>query len=213
MATRPVFIVSDSKPYFEEIYVDFNWNKGLNIRQRQKNVVAIHTSFHEAFPEKKVLEISSKSLQPEGLPLSAFRLEKYVKSLGKKLPVELIYQGGKIFENGGPYLDLYDAVPIKAKKDVRLHSLGHVTGFWYEGEKYPIEHYDAFYNWIYIQALIENPDLSKPLLDYDAFTDVAYCQNSGTSCQARSAAIYVSLFKNGNLGCISDYYDFINTLY
>lgn len=213
MAVRPVFEVKLDKPFYNEVEVEFVWNKGLNINQRRKNVVAVHEAYNCAFPEKKVLEISSKSLQPEGLLLSAFKLQKYIVTLDKYLAVENIYQGGKIFENGGPFLDIYDCTAIQAKKDARLHSTGNVIGFYYEGKTYSAKFYDSFYNWIYINALIENPELSYPLLNYEGFTDIAYNPKTGTSCQARSAAIFVSLSRLGLIDVAKDFDEFVRTVY
>lgn len=213
MAVRPVFEVNFEKPFYDEVDVEFVWNKGLNINQRRKNVVAVHAAYNCSFPEKKALEISSKSLQPEGLLLCAFKLQKYMPTLNKSLAVENIYQGGKIFENGGPFLDMYDCTAIKAKKDPRLHSTGSVTGFYYEGKTYSVKFYDSFYNWIYINALIENPELSAPLFDFDAFTDIAYNPKTGTSCQARSAAIFVSLSKQGLIDVVKNFDEFVEMVY
>lgn len=213
MATRPVFEVFSRPPFYKVRNVDFIWNKGLNITQKRKNVVAVHDAFHAIFPEKRVLEISSKSLQPEGLPLSAFNLQKYVPSLGKTVCVENLYQGGKVFRDGGPYTEIYDYVYGKGKRDERLHSSGPIIGFYYEGVTYPVRHFDAVYNWLYINALIENPDLSAPLLDYDAFTDISFNPNKMTSCQAKSAAIFVSLSKLGKLDAVADYDTFVRLVY
>lgn len=213
MATRPVFEIGYSAPYYIEQPIDFVWNKGLNFNQKRKNVIALHETYKTKFPTKYILEISSKSLQEDGLPLSAFKLQKFVPSLQKTLPVENIYQGGKVFENGGPCLDMYDMTAREAKKDERLHSLGSVTGFYYEGQIYPIDCYDAFYNWIYINALLENPDLSSPLLNYDAFTDIEFNPQTGMSCQARSAAIFASLRKLGKIAIVKDYKLFTQTVY
>ncbi len=116
VAVRPVFEVNFVKPFYNEVDVEFVWNKGLNINQKRKNVVAVLEAYNCSFPEKKVLEISSKSLQPEGLLLSAFKLQKYIVTLDKYLAVENIYQGGKIFEKGGPFLDIYGCTARQAKK-------------------------------------------------------------------------------------------------
>ena len=213
MANRPVFEATHSAPYFRAQNVDFVWSMGQNIKRQRMNVAALHAAYTAQFPAKRVLEISSRSLQPEGLPLSAFKLQKAVPGLGRTLAVENLYQGGKVFERGGPCLDLYDVPAMRAKKDERLHSLGHVTSFFYEGRTYPIEPYDAFYNWLYIQALIENPALSGPLLGYDAFTDLAYNPRTGTSCQARSAAIFVSLMSCGRIDAVSSFGSFVETVY
>lgn len=72
MATRPVFEIGYSAPYYIEQPIDFVWNKGLNINQKRRNVIALHESYKTKFPTKHILEISSKSPQEDGLPLSAF---------------------------------------------------------------------------------------------------------------------------------------------
>lgn len=213
MATRPVFVSILKPPFYRVQNVDFDWNKGLNINQQRKNVVAVHEVFCRAFPDKKVLEISTKSLQPEGPPLSAFKLQKYVPSLDRTICVENLYQGGKVFRNGGPYTDIYDAVYKKGKKDDRLHTSGSIVGFYFEGVTYPVRHFDAGYNWLYINALLENPELSKPLLGYDAFTDISFNPQRMTSCQAKSAAIFVALSRLGKLDEVADFDSFVRLVY
>lgn len=101
----------------------------------------------------------------------------------------------------------------QAKRDERLHSFGNVTGFYYEGKTYSAKFYDSFYNWLYINALIENSELSYPLFNYDGFTDIAYNPKTGTSCQARSAAIFVSLSKMGLIDVAKNYDEFIKVIY
>ena len=58
-------------------------------------------AFLAAHPDARVLEISSKSMQENGPALSAFALAKYVPALGKSVPVENVFQAGKVFEGGG----------------------------------------------------------------------------------------------------------------
>ena len=199
MAQRPVFTPRMRAPYYDVRTVDFDWNPGLNKVQKQKNIAAIHNAFIRQHPEKKVLEISSKSLQEGGVALSAFNLGKYVPSLGRSVPVECIYQGGKIFSGGGPYLDLLEGTSRAAKKDPRLQESGRLTGFIFEDIRFPADSGTAFYNWLYIQALEENPDLSEIVMAYDGFTDIEYNPDKSKACQARAAAIYVSLKKQGLL--------------
>lgn len=44
-----------------------------------------------------------------------------------------------------------------------------------------------------------NKSLSKKILEFDAFTDIEINQEKSINCQARSAAIFVSLSKLGKL--------------
>ena len=67
--------------------VEFIYNGGFSVSQKQKNITAIHNALHARFPDKKVLEISSKSMQEGSTELSAFHLRKYAPSLGKSIPV------------------------------------------------------------------------------------------------------------------------------
>lgn len=138
MAIRPVFIESSKPPYFKMVNIEFKWNGGFAKCQSQKNINAIHTAFLSNHPDYGILEISSKSTEEIGTKLSAFSLLKYVPSINKSIPVECIYQGSKVFSNGGPYTDLYLKSPKEAKTDGRLKSSGELTGFHFESIDYPL---------------------------------------------------------------------------
>jgi len=208
MARRPVYRVSDAAPYFVCETVEFAYNGGFAASQKQKNIVAIHASFGRAHPEARVLEISTKSLQPLGVELSAFRLLKEVPSLGCRISVENVFQGGKAFTEGGPFSDLYRVSPREAKGDSRLRESGRLTAFCFEGELYPIEPKTAFYDWIYTNALLENPLLAEALTQYDAFSDVEFNPQKSINCQAKAAAIFVSLYRLGKLDTIRSFSTF-----
>ncbi len=208
MAVRPVFLVSETSPYYTVFNAEFKWAGDLDVSQKQKNVALIHRCFSESFPEKTVLEVSSKSTVEWGMGASAFFLKKYVPSLGKSLPVENVYQGGKVFEGGGPYTDLLEVEPVRAKKDDRLLTSGRITGFQFDGVNFPAVPNTAFYNFIYINALLENPDISKKLEGYDGFTDIEFDPENGINCQARAAAIFVSLVRQGMIDKVKNFNDF-----
>ena len=195
MAERPVYVTTTKAPYVTVYKPQFTWNAGLNKVQKQKNIAALHDAFKRMSPESNVLEISSKSLQPLGIKLSAFHLPKYIPSLGKCIPVECAYHGGKIFAAGGPYTDLYTATARAAKKDERLKSSGELCGFTFEGEQMPLLPRTAFYDWLYINALLENPDLADQVMKFDAFTDIEFNPNKSLNCQARAAALFVAMKK------------------
>lgn len=203
-STRPVFLTRSDRPYFIETNITFPFFAGLSVSQKKKNVVSLHDTFRDYFPDKPVLEISSKSLQPEGEPLSAFYLQKFVPSLGKSVPVECVYQGSKVFEHGGPYTDLYNAKPGAAKKDERLRSSGAIIAFEFEGKRFPIKPTTLFYDYIYINALLENPELGEKALTFDAFTDIEFNPKKSTACQARSVAKFVSLKRAGLIEQVCD---------
>lgn len=199
MAERPVFVPAMKAPFTDMYPVEFQWSAGLAVSQKQKNITALHAAFRRRFPERKVLEISSKSLQPEGVKLSAFNLKKFLPSLGKEVLIECIYQGGKAFTGGGPYTDLYEGSSKDAKRDPRLKESGDMKAFYYEGEMLPLRPLTAFYDWLYISSLMETPELAEEVLKYDAFTDIEYNPNKSLNCQARAAAMFVALHRAGLL--------------
>lgn len=199
MANRPVFMPTKKAPFVDVYMGEFTWNGGFAVSQKQKNIAALHQSFNQRFPDRKVLEISSKSMQSLGVKLSAFNLKKFVPSLGLSTPVECAFQGGKVFAAGGPYTDLYIATAREAKRDPRLKSSGMLRRFFFEGEEMPLTPRTAFYNWLYINALLENPDLAEQLLEYDGFTDIEFNPDKSINCQAEAAALFVALSRQGLL--------------
>lgn len=205
MAIRPVFIESSKPPYFKMVNIEFKWNGGFAKCQAQKNINAIHTAFLSNHPECEILETSSKSTEEIGTKLSAFSLLKYVPSIDKSIPVECIYQGSKVFSNGGPYTDLYLKSPKEAKTDSRLKSSGELIGFHFESIDYPLGNDFTFYDYIYISALNENPILAEKAIKYSAFTDVIFTPQKSTNCQAKSAAIFKSLYNNNLLDTSTDF--------
>lgn len=213
MANRPVFSASSKAHHVDVFPVEFVWNKGLAPSQKQKNIVAIHEGFKRRFPERKVLEISSKSLTSLGVKLSAFNLKKYVSSIGKYVPVECIYQGAKVFAAGGPFTDLYLGASRAAKGDSRLKSSGALRSFSFEGRNYPLYPITAFYDWLYINALMENDELASETLEYDSFTDIEFSPEKSKNCQARAAALFVALHRKGLLECVKDFEQFVKIAY
>ena len=208
MANRPVFVPMKRKPYVDVYMPEFVWNGGFAASQKQKNILALHQAFQNRFPDRKLLEISSKSMQKAGTQLSAFHLSRQVPSAGRAIPVECIFQGGKVFAAGGPYLDLYEASPRDAKRDPRLKNSGVLRSFYYEGQTMPLEPRTAFYNWLYINALMEHPDLACQVLEYDGFTDIEFNPGKSLNCQAEAAALFVSLHRQGLLDQCRDFDSF-----
>ena len=213
MANRPVFSASSKAHHVDVFPVEFVWNKGLAPSQKQKNIVAIHEGFKRRFPERNILEISSKSPNPLGVKLSAFNLKKYVSSIGKYAPVECIYQGSKVFAAGGPFTDLYLGTSRAAKGDSRLKSSGTLRSFSFEGRNYPLTPVTAFYDWLYINALMENDELASETLEYDSFTDIEFSPEKSKNCQARAAALFVALHRKGLLECVKDFEQFVKIAY
>ncbi|MDT8898723.1 hypothetical protein QYE77_10620 [Thermanaerothrix sp. 4228-RoL] len=208
MAKRPVFIPNENKPPFViEKEIEFEWIPGQALSQVQKCIQSFHAALQKEGIEP-VLEISSKSPSPLGVRLSAFNLK--LKPLGNlEMSVESAFQGSKVFEGGGPFQDLYLAPSKVAKKDPRLSSNGKLIGFRFLEEDFPAEPLTAFYDWLYLNALYKNQSLARELLNYKGFTDIAFNPKKSLNCQARSAALYVALYKNKEIEKViqdKDYY-------
>lgn len=209
MAKRPVFVPQEKAPFARAIETEFSWNGGFAPSQKQKNIRALHSAFQAAHPDARILEISSKSMQENGTALSAFALPKYVPALGKSVPLENIFQAGKMFEHGGPYPELLSVSPREAKRDERLRTGGKLTGFVFDGKDFPTEPKTAFYDYLYISALLENPALAETVLSYNAFTDIEFNPQKSLNCQAAAAARFVSLHRLGLLKKPFSFEDFL----
>jgi len=194
MANRPVFMICERTPRFRELTVPFQYHSGFSVSQKQKSIASLHSAFLSTHREDAVLEISSKSLQPLGVRLSAFNLMTAAPD-GRRCSVETLFQAGKVFEGGGPYTDLLDKTSREAKGDPRLRESGGLVGFRYGEMRFPLSPATFFYDWLYISALRDDPELGDGLMDYTAFTDIEFNPQRSLNCQARSAAIYVSLRK------------------
>ncbi|WP_309740438.1 MULTISPECIES: DUF6977 family protein [unclassified Chamaesiphon] len=191
MAQRPIYIPQPNiYPYYQEVSINFEWHPGLSRSQAQKSILSLHESATEK-GLSPLLEISSKSLQDIGIKLSAFNL-RFEKE-GNFISVESAYQGSKVFENDGPFHDLYNASSQDAKTDERLRNSGSFKGYCFFGDDFPDKPITAFYDWLYLVALIENPIVSEQLKNYAGFSDIAFNPKKSINCQARSAAIFVAL--------------------
>lgn len=196
MAQRPVFIPLPSKELgVLEVIVEFHWSAGMAIVQKQRNVRAIHDAAKK-LGFKNLLEVSTRSEINIGKALSAFNLRLHVERM-ESMSVETAFQGGKVFEEGGPFTDLYLADPRLAKRDPRLRNSGRLTAFSFQNELWPLEPKTAFYDWLYVTALHQNPSLASRILKYDGFTDIEFNSRKSFSTQARSCALYVTLQRSG----------------
>jgi len=145
----------------------------------------------------KVLEVSSKSREKLGVALSAFNLSFTTVKYNRTLSVECAYQGSKVFENGGPYIDIFGMTSRKARKDERLS--GRLTGFRFFDTDWGLDPQTAFYDWLYINALKKQPSVTEQLLSYSAFTDIEFNPKRSINCQAYSVALFISLYQRNLL--------------
>lgn len=199
MAKRPIFSPYKG-PYIgvKEPLVEFDWHPGMAVSQKQKSIRSLHAAAAK-IGISPALEISSKSENELGIKLSAFNLTIVTRLHRASLTVETAFQGSKIFERGGPYKDLYGLDSMKAKKDPRLKESGNIVGFKFFGQEFPTKPRTFFYDWIYINAINQNSDLAEELDTYQGFTDIEFNPERSVNCQARSAALFVSLKINGAL--------------
>lgn len=163
--------------------------------QKQKSVDSLHAAALKLPDINRVLEVSSKSREDIGVALSAFNLSFTTIKHNRTFSVECAYQGSKVFENGGPYIDIFGMTSREAKKDERTRSSGRLTGFRFFGTDWGLEPQTAFYDWLYINALKKQPSITEQLLDYSAFTDIEFNPERSINCQAYSVALYISLHK------------------
>lgn len=199
MAKRPIFVpLHDGKRYVLERYVDFEWHPGFAKSQKQKSIRALHDMALREYGVKNPLEVSSKSEDSLGVALSSFNL-KFTTLRGRTLTVEAAFQGSKEFALAGPFVDIFEKSPIDAKRDERLRNSGALIQFSFFGTNWELEPKTAFYDWLYISALLKNPDLVSRITDRDGFTDIEFNPERSINCQARSAALFCALYHTDKL--------------
>lgn len=194
MASRPVFIPDfEGAALVRTEYVDFQWFPGMAPSQKRKSVDSLHAAATRILGINKILEVSSKSHDPLGIALSAFNLTFTTLKQNRTLSVECAYQGSKVFERGGPYVDIFEKSSQDAKKDERVRSSGRLLGFRFFGTDWGLEPQTAFYDWLYINALKKTAAAVDGLWNYSAFTDIEFNPERSINCQAYSVALFVSL--------------------
>ncbi len=210
MANRPVFIpqYNGDAPVLKA-GVEFQYFPGFSLSQKQKCIDSLHAAIQEKFGLKHILEVSSKSRDQLGIDLSAFNLMMQNKTGGKHFSVECAFQGSKVFEQGGPFTDLLAVSSREAKRDVRLKESGQLQKFVFEGEAWPLIPRSAFYDWLYIWALLQNPQLHHQLASYQAFTDIEFNPEKSLNCQAHALALFMVLQQRGLLSKVKDRESFL----
>lgn len=211
MAEKSVFISKTEYPFFEEVHVNIDWFSGFALSQKRKCQIGLHQNFLMAYPNEKVLEISSASLMSLGSKLSAMNLSK--KTQKGLTTVESAFQSSRIYSDGvrtvGPFPDYLFLPGRECKKLVKDASDGmHSYKYEFDGMIFyaPAWHISQFYDFLYLNALLEpeNEKVRAQLLKegYTAFTDLAI---KSLNCQARSAAIFVGLTRSGLIDEVRDY--------
>ena len=201
MAERPIFMPApDSPELVKELFFPIKWHPGFAQSQKEKNIEELHGEARSR-GIGPLLEISSKSKSERGQHMSAFHMTVPTKGYGR-IKLELAFQGSKVFERGGPFTDLYKKGGKeigRAKRDPRLRESGRLIGFRFGGIDFPLEPKTAFYDWLYCSFLWDHRDWAVKLYVYSGFTDVEFNPYRSINCQARSAALFLSLMKREEL--------------
>lgn len=195
MAERPIFLPHSATPYVQEKTISFKWHAGMSRAQAQRSIAELHASAAAA-GYAPLLEISSKGTEALGVGLSAFNL-RFTAPDGRTLSVESAYQGSKVFKGGEHFPDLYGAPSRDAKLDERVKGRSDIASFDFFGVAWPGQPITAFYDWLYLQALAQHPDLLEALAAYAGFTDIAFNPQKSAACQARCAAMALGMQQAG----------------
>lgn len=197
-AIRPIFTPSKTQ-LVEEKNIEFEWFMGMTRAQKQKNIESFHKKAKES-GYSKVLEVSTYSPNPLGVKLSALNLR--FSSAHSSGTVEDLYQKSKI-------LGKKDNVIVTEKRSQKGFR---PISFEFENFEWPIEPLSGFYDWLYINALQQNPSIFDDILKFQAFTDIAYNPKRALSTQARSVALFISLVRLGKVDEIIDPKKFLKLL-
>lgn len=207
MAVRKAYFPVPEFPYFKEAPVAFRWVNG----SRHQNSQVVLDAFHGIYPDTPALEVSLASRQPEGIAAAAMKLPLRLETLPQEVPVGIVYEASRVFENGGPYEELLQCSRQKVQKDHRLQQSGACTGYRLEGRDYLTEPYPyAFFNWLYGCALRQHPDRAGNILNFGAFLDLDLgSAKKDKNSPARAAAVYAGLSAAGKLDCLDSYAAFV----
>lgn len=201
IAVRPIFVPTEADSLVVERTVEFEWFPGFAVSQKRRSIESLHAAA-ESQGLAPLLEISSKSTVGAGVALSAFHLPVHT-DVGT-VSVENAFQASKVYERGGPFLDLLTTRPIDAKRDARHKSSGALTGFRFGGQDWPLSTGTLFYDYLYLKAL-RSSEWDSDVLRYTGFTDIEFNPKKSLNCQARSCALFVALARRGELDdCLED---------
>lgn len=200
MAVRPIYIPTfDGRRLVITKHVDFKWFPGMAVTQKQKSIESLHEAALKLPGITAVLEVSSKSKDELGIALSAFNLMITTVKHNLTFSVEQAFQSSKVFESGGPFIDLLQKTSREAKKDPRLKTSGRLKRFRFCGVDWGLEPQTAFYDWLYMSALKKQKECAEKIAKYTAFSDIEFNPERSINCQAYSVALYVSLVNRGLL--------------
>ena len=208
---RPVFMPRvNSDNLVKTDMVRFERHVGFASRQKKKSINDMHQVIRKKYGFNHVLELSSKSGNKLSFLLSPLSLKLTNENGGEPCSVENAFQSSMVFEDGGPYIDLLSAPPRQAKKDERLITSGELIGYNYFGMEWSVEPLTTFYDWLYVNALKQNPQLHEEVMQYQAFTDMEFNPKKSIHSSAYALAMFVALHKRELLDNIEDPTVFFN---
>lgn len=198
MAVRPVYEVNvdSSPPWYYSRKIEFQWHGGFSRAQMSRCVQSLHAAFADNRKGRRLLEVSSASEAELGRRLSAFSLTvgRGPAAESRPIPLEVAYQSSKIFRGHGRLTQAADLAPPEAKHlAAEMHRVHDLIAFEWNGCCWPLQPPTAFYDWLFVQAVRQEPQLSREIMRYDAFTDIKFNPSRSLSSQARSAALFVGL--------------------
>jgi len=202
---RPVFMPRvNSDNLVKTDMVRFERHVGFATRQKKKSINDMHQVIRKKYGFNHVLELSSKSGNKLSFPLSPFSLKITDEHDGNQYSVENAFQSSMVFEDGGPYVDLLTAPSRQARKDERLMTSGEIIGYNYFGMEWGTEPLTVFYDWLYVNALKQNPQLHEEVMQYQAFTDITFNPKKSIHSAAYALALFVALNKREMLDNVED---------
>ena len=201
---RPVFMPRvNSDNLVKTDMVRIERHVGFASRQKKKTINDLHQVIRKKYGFKQVLELSSKSGNKLSFLLSPFSLQ-LTNEAGQQHSVENAFQSSMIFEDGGPYTDLLTVPPRQARKDERLITSGELVGYDYFGMAWSTEPLTTFYDWLYVTALKQNPQLHEEVMQYQAFTDITFNPKRSIHSAAYALAMFAALNKRDLLDTVAD---------
>jgi type I restriction enzyme M protein len=209
--TKLAFLIKENK-IFEKEY-RFNFYAGFALSQKQKTILAFHKEI-ENDGITNILEISSKSKNTLGNALSAFNLKIFINK--QAYPVESIYQSSKVFHKSIQFPHILNLAPFEAKKFIQEQVQNQnliLEKFHCFGYDFPLNPPSLFYDFIYVSALHQNPEITEKLLNYTCFTDVEFNHKKQIASQARSCAIYCYLHHNNLVDKALNNVEFFKEIY
>lgn len=176
-AIRPIFYAIDKSPFVKSVDIKFEFFSGFALSQKIKSIDSLLSNARAELKSEKILEISKASPNPLGKALSAFNLKLRLKDEDQNLieaSVERFFQGSKFFEWGGPFEEIIFSAKVHPKKYPPLKNSGNFCGFELFGERFSTEPKTYFYDFLYLSALKQNPNLADEVLKYDYFSDIEF---------------------------------------